>query len=350
MSEKTEKPTSYKLQKAKEKGQIGKSLEMNTNLFLLLMLGVVTVLWPRFFIELKWIVRQLLILSSTFDFSVGHISQLHHWLISQFIAHYLPFAMAAWLAIALIHIAQNGIIWTTKPLVPNFNRLNGIEGLKKLFSTKTLFDAAKNTIKLSAAFLFLYGKVTLDLTGFLNLSLTAITQHPFLMMNFLLKTLFQLVLLLSLFSLLDLFYTRWAHQKNQRMSKHELKEEHKQREGDPKIKAKIKHIQQQLRQKTASLKHIKTADVMITNPSHLAIALKYERDIMPAPQVVYKARDKMAQQAKALAQKHNVPIIEHKALARTLYHSIELNQSISQDLYPVAADIFRSIYQQRSKA
>jgi flagellar biosynthetic protein FlhB/flagellar biosynthetic protein FliR/FlhB len=166
------------------------------------------------------------------------------------------------------------------------------------------------------------------------------------MMHFILKTGLQLVALLLALAFIDKKFTLWKFSKEQRMSKHDLKEEYKQKEGDPKIKNKIRQLQAQLRQKTAALKQVKTADVIVTNPSHIAIALKYERGLMPAPKVIYKAQNKMVVQVKELARKYNIPVIEHKILARMLHHSTDLNQYIHKDLFPLTAELFRELYRQ----
>ena len=147
--------------------------------------------------------------------------------------------------------------------------------------------------------------------------------------------------------MIDKLYTRWKFAKDNRMSKQELKDEYRQREGDPKIKAKIKQLQQQLRQKTASLEQIKTADVIITNPTHLAIALKYDRGLMPAPKVVCKAQGELVKHVRLLAARHQIPLIENKPFARALFATTDLNQWIGREHFPIAAMIFRDIFRQR---
>ena len=132
------------------------------------------------------------------------------------------------------------------------------------------------------------------------------------------------------------------------MSKQELKDEYRQREGDPKIKSKIKQLQHQLRQKTASLEQIKTADVVITNPTHLAIVLKYDRGLMPAPKVVCKVQGELVKQVKLLAARHQVPIIENKPLARVLFATSDVNQWVHREHFPMVASIFRDIYRQKA--
>lgn len=349
MSEKTEKATPYKLRKAKEKGQASRSVEVTTCITLLVLLSMVTALWPRQLHEIQNLMRHTLYLATHMQFSIENIHHLHQFLLSKIINLWLPFALAGVLSNVLVNVSQSGIIWSATPITPDFKRINIVQGFKKLFSIKTCFETVKSTLKLFTAFIFLFFTFKYQLPNLLQLALTPPSQHPELMMHFLLKLIFQLLLLLGLLAVLDKLYTRWSFAKEQRMSKQEVKDEYKQREGDPKIKSKMKQLQQQLRQKTASLKQVQTADVVITNPTHLAIALQYDKSTMPAPKVVCKAQGEMVVQVKELARKHNVPIIENKSFARLLYHSVELNHWINKELYPFAAAIFRQIYARKKE-
>lgn len=348
MSEKTEKASPYKLQKAKEKGQVSKSVELNTCISLLVILGMITALWPTQLQDIQNLLRHLLTNASHIQLNIDNIIQIQQLILTKLTTLWLPFALAGILAIILSTVAQTGIVWSTIPLIPDFKRLNLIQGFKKLFSIKTCFEAVKSVLKLTLSFLLLFFTLKHQLPNILQLTLTHPALHPQLMMSFILKLVFQLLVLLTLLAFIDKSYTRWKFNKDNRMSKQEVKDEYKQKEGDPKIKNKIKQLQNQLRQKTASLKQVKTADVIITNPTHLAIALKYERGVMPAPKVVCKAQGEMVLQVKEIARKHAIPVIENKPFARMLYQSVELNQWISKDLFPIAASIFRDIYKQRN--
>lgn len=348
MSEKTEKATPYKLQKAKEKGQVSKSVELTTCVSLLVICLLMNALWPKQLGEIQNLLRQLLLAAPQIQFNLDTISHLHQYILSQLITLWAPFALAGGLAIILGTVAQTGMVWSATPLIPDIKRLNLIQGFKRLFSLKTCFEALKSSLKLIFAFLLLGIALHHHLPEMVRLMLSSPSQDPELMMTLLLKLMFQLLLLLSLIALMDKFYTRWKFNKDNRMSKQEVKDEYKQKEGDPKIKSKIKQLQHQLRQKTTSLSAVQSADVVITNPTHIAIALKYERAVMPAPKVVCKAQGEMVKEVKKLAKKYGVPIIEQKAFARMLHQSVELNQWISKDLYPVAAGIFREVYELRN--
>lgn len=347
MSEKTEKATPYKLKKAKDRGQANKSADAVTFFYLLIMLGLIASLWPRLLIEFKQLLRHLLSLAANLHPNASNLGDLNQWLIPHMINLWLPIALAGLLTLILTNIVQTGFVWSTKPLTPDFKRLSMTQGFKKVCSGRNCFDALKHTAKLSLALAFLYFTLKNKIPTITQLCLISPNQSIMIIMPMILKTLFQLILIISLLSCIDLVYTRWKYLKEQRMSKQELKEEYKQREGDPQIKAKIKQIQNQLRQKTASLKQIQHADVVVTNPSHIAIALQYDRRLMPSPKVVCKAQDEMARQVKTIARKYGIPIIENKVLARALYQTVELNQWISRALFPMTAEVFREVYRQR---
>lgn len=348
MSEKTEKATPHKLQKAKEQGNVSKSIELTTCIFLLVCLVTTTALWPDFFNQITSLMRHLLYLSNHMSFSVDNMGHLQTYLLTNILFLWLPIALAGMLAIIAATLIQTGFVWSSKPLIPDIKRLDIIKGFKRIFSSKLVFDAAKNSLKLSLVFivasLSLYQDLA-KLSNFMHLDPNNLTS---LIMTLLSKFIVKIILLLLVLAMIDKGYTRWKFAKDNRMSKQELKDEYRQREGCPKIKSKIRQLQQQLRQKTASLEQVKTASVVITNPTHLAIALSYDKAIMNAPKVVCKAQGEMVKNVKQLAARHGVPIIEHKVFARALFVSTALNECIHRDHFPIAAGIFRSILQQKA--
>ncbi|MBA2709683.1 MAG: EscU/YscU/HrcU family type III secretion system export apparatus switch protein [Tatlockia sp.] len=350
MSSKTEKATPYKLQKAKEKGQVSKSSDLNTSVFLILMVIVGMALWPSLLQQLKTLITYILYLASRFALSVDNVVKIEHFLLSNLLNLWLPFALAAVLVLNITTIAQTGFIWSMHPLTPDFKRINPVQGFKRIFSSQLFFDAFKNSLKLILVFSVSMFSLHQEIPAFLNLMVINPLQHPAYIMQFFIKIILELLLLLFGLSILDKMYSSWKFKKDNRMSKQEVKDEYRQRDGDPTIKAKIRSLQQQLRQKTQSLAQVKYADVIVTNPTHLAIALKYERSSMPAPKVVCKAQGDQEVQVRALAKRHNIPIIENKSFAKALFATVELNRWISNEHFPVAASIFREIYRQREHA
>ncbi|WP_028388045.1 EscU/YscU/HrcU family type III secretion system export apparatus switch protein [Legionella fairfieldensis] len=347
MSEKTETATPFKLQKAKEKGHVSKSMELNVSLLITLLSGTVAVIWPSLLKQLNEFVAHLLYLSGHMSFTVDNINRLQRFILQTLTLLWLPFALIACLCLIVTTVSQTGFVWSTQAIAPDFKRINWVQGFKRLFSSRLLFDTAKNSLKLGLAFILLTISIRWETINLLQLMNSTPIEHPGLIMHLLLKVILQLLLLLLILAVFDKIYTHWKYNKDNRMSKQEVKDEYRQREGDPKIKGKLRQLQQQLRQKTSALNQIKTADVIITNPTHLAIALKYERGVMPAPKVVCKAQGEMVQQVRILARRHNIPVIENKAFARALFDTVELNQWIRQEHFPIAAMILREIYRQK---
>lgn len=346
MSEKTEKATPHKLQKAKEQGQVNKSTELNTGVFLLVMLGVASSLWPSSLFQIKQLIMHLFYMNTRMPFSVESMSHLQQFLLSKLTFLWLPFALAGILSIILSTIAQTGFVWSGKPLAPDFKRLDFANGFKRLFSSKSLFEAAKNSLKLTLVFLLLYISLKHEIPTFFSFMKTDPIHFPFLVIKLISKITLQLLVLLFALAIIDKLYTRWKFSKDNRMSKQDVKDEYRQREGDPKIKFKIRQLQHQLRQKTASLEQLKTVDVVITDSTHFAIALKYDRGLMPAPKVACKAQGELVQHVQLLAAKHRIPIIENKSLARLLFAASDLNQWVNREHFPMVAAIFRDIYRQ----
>lgn len=347
MSDKTEKATPYKLQKAKEKGQVSKSIELTTSFFLLVMLIASAALWPSL-AQLRALLAQLLGLATQFSLTGDNLQRLEHFILAKLVNLWLPLALATVLSLILASLGQTGFVWTMAPLKPDFKRLNPIQGFKRLFSSKMLVDTLKCSLKLGLAFALIIFSLLHELGALLKLMMLSPIEHQPLIKTLIFKAILQLIALLFALAIVDKLYVGWKYKKDQRMTKQEVKDEYRQRDGDPKIKAKIKQLQLQMRQKTASLEQVKTADVVVTNPTHLAIALQYDRNSMPAPKVVCKAQGELAAQVRALAQRHKVPLIENKVFARALHASVELNQWISEEHFPAAALIFREIYRQRS--
>lgn len=350
MSEKTEKATAYKLLKAKERGQVSKSTELNTCVFLLVFLGAFYALWPTSLQQIKTLCTHILYLIGRMPFSVDAMKPLQQFIGSTLLSVWIPFGLVGVLAIACASIAQTGFVWSGTPLAPDFKRLDLSQGFKRLFSSKSLVETGKTTLKLTLVCLLMIISLRHEMVTFLSFMASNPTHYPRLIIALLSKIMCQILALLFALAIVDKYYTSWKFGKEQRMSKQELKDEYRQREGEPKIKAKIKQLQHQLRQKTASIDQVKTADVVITNPTHLAIALKYDRTCMPAPKIVCKVQGDLVKHVKTLAKRHQVPIIENKSLARLLFAASDINQWVQREHFPMVAMVFRDVYRRKAMA
>lgn len=347
MSEKTEKATPFKLKKSREQGQVAKSTELNTVLALLIFCGVFLAVWQRTLDNLLVMFTKIFIMSGKNFNSIEQIHGLFYWVFSALIALWLPFALAVFLTIILSTIAQTGLVFTAKPLVPDFTRLNPAKGFKRLFSMRLFFDLFKNIVKPLAAFIGAGLSIYWSLPEIMQLVYLPAEKYMPVLIPLILKIIFQVLIILAAVAFVDTVYTRWKYGRDQRMSKQEVKDEYKRREGDPKIKQKIKQLQQQMMVKINAMRHVKHADVIVTNPTRLAIALKYDRGLMPAPKVLAKGQGEQAKQIRKIATKHQIPIIEHKPLAQALFKESHLNQWIKSSHFAMAAVVFRDLYQKK---
>ncbi len=349
MSEKTEKATPYKLKKAKERGQVSKSMEINTSVLMLLALATAAILLPDAQQQLSQLCHDLIVNAGQYPLSIHSLQYTMNHIYYVLLSLWLPFALTLLITAALVSVSQTGLIWSSQAISPDFKRLNPVTGFKKLWSIKLLFDGFKNTLKLFFAVLLIALVIKQQWATITRFLATPLHAYPTIWAHLTGSLALKLLCLLLALAFLDQRYTQWKYQKDQRMSKHEVKEEHKQQDGDPKIKMKRRQLQQQLRQQNAALATVKSADVVITNPTHIAIALSYDRNSMSSPKVVCKGKDAFAAQIRTVAQQYNIPMIEHVSLARALFAAIKLNQNVSADFYAALAPIFRTIYQQQGQ-
>lgn len=345
--EKTEQPTSKKLDEARDEGQVAKSMEINT-------LAVFGAGLTMVFLTKGFIGSQFFDLSTEIFKSIDHLEMSKTVLQAYFIKWILfliitmaPVLLGIMVFSLIANIAQVGFKFKLKPLKPKFSRFNPVSGLKNLlFSPKSMVELGKSLVKLFIVSLFTYfivSKMVEDATNLVQLDIEDVV-------NFMLDAAFTLTWKISLLfvsvAAVDFVYQRFKFRKDMMMTKQEVKEEIKQTEGDPKIKAQIRKIQLTSARKRM-MKEIPTADVIITNPTHVAVAVKYNMTKDSAPKVVAKGLDELAQRIKKIAAENNVPLHEDVALARALYKSCEVGDEIPANLFKAVAQILAYIFQLR---
>jgi flagellar biosynthetic protein FlhB len=255
----------------------------------------------------------------------------------------LGVAMAAGLAPNLLQV---GFLFTTKALAPKFERINPLKGFQRMFSMQTLVQLIKSLLKvivLGYIFYNDYRALLLTLPGY-------IATQPFMALRFILETAFTLALKMSLamavIAAADFLYQYMKFEKDLRMTKQEVKDEYKLTEGDPQIKGRIRQKQRQMSM-MRMMSQVPQADVVITNPTHFAVALQYTEGQEGAPRVLAKGQDYMARRIKEVAREHRIQIIENKPLAQTLYRMCEVGQEIPETLYQAVAEVLVYVYRQR---
>jgi flagellar biosynthetic protein FlhB len=346
--EKTEQATPKKQDDARKKGQVAQSREIPS---VVVLLSAMTV----FFFSGAWMFNQLgdimrVVFSQLYQRNfIIETAHLLLWEIFQRIFLILaPLLSAVIIAGILSNVSQTGFLLTGDALTPKFNKLNPISGIKRLFSLRSMVEVVKSIIKIIIIGSMAYAMLRKDMDDIPALVFLSIPD----ILAFFGKAAFNLGLytcvVLILLAAIDLLFQRWQHSRDLRMTKQEVKDEHRQREGDPMVRSRIRAVQREMAMKRM-MDSVPDATVVITNPTHLAVALKFESG-MQAPQVVAKGAGLIAERIKTIANEHDVPIIEQKPLARALFKSVEIDQYIPGDLYHAVAEILAYVYRLKGLA
>jgi flagellar biosynthetic protein FlhB len=347
--DRTEPATPFKLREARKRGQVAKSLEVNSLLVLMASLAVIYAMGEHFVTQQIRLSRALLCQAHKVDLNGATALNLfklnHEWLLKI----YWPLIGAVMLSGVLANLFQTGPIFSFFPLKPDMNRLNPVTGFKRLFSKKLLFESVKTVIKITIFSFVIYFAIVALLPGVMAMIDTDPHVYPALLLSHARGLAFKILLVLLLVALVDLLYNRWDFGRQMRMSRRELKEEVRRREGDPQIQARRRQLQRELVRRAGTLKRVPDADVLITNPTRLAVALKYERGVMPAPKVIAKGAGEMAAKMRQLARRHEVPIVENKTLARDLFKRTGLDNPVPEKLFPAVASILAWVYLQKKQ-
>ena len=249
-----------------------------------------------------------------------------------------PFLIVTIVMNMIATFSQTKLLISTEPLKPKLSKLNPFQGIKRLFSLKSLVELVKNLLKISVLLFLIYryfNKAALDFYRFLDMELS---QACGILFDHIFQLLLQVVVAFTVVAFFDYLYQWWSYEKGLRMSKEEIKEEYKQMEGDPKVKGKIKEIQRK-RAQQRMMQQVPRADVVIRNPTHVAVALRYKPDQDNAPVVVAMGLDELALRIVAVAEENNVAVVENVSLARSLYAATDLDREIPPEFYGPVAEI-----------
>ncbi len=344
----TEKATPFKLQEARKRGQVAKSIEANSLLLLFAALVISYFAGEHFVDGMLAISRALLANAHLFPLepalAIFWFEQTFSYLINLF----WMFVFVIVITSILANLLQTGPVLSFFPLKPDFQRINPVSGFKRLFSMKLIYESIKTFIKIAVFGFVIYSVVSAALPQLLALLDITPASYPLLLMQFGRGLVYKLLLVLFLIVMIDLVYTRWEFAKKMRMSHRDIKQEHKRREGDPQIKARLRELQREAVKRAGAIQKVPEADVLITNPTRLAIALLYDQKSMLAPQVIAKSAGEMAAKMREVARKNSIPIVENKRLAKALFRRVDIDDKVPEDLFPVVAKILVWVMMQRS--
>ncbi|MFZ0132711.1 MAG: flagellar biosynthesis protein FlhB [Desulfobacterales bacterium] len=347
LQDRTEKATPKRRQDARKKGQVAQSREVSSVMILLMSLGVFSLGGSWMFWNLAGYMGDALRTAAQAQIADIPAATVFLIQVARIVFKVLlPLLLVVVVAGVAGNILQSGFLISTEALAPKWSKLNPVSGMKRLFSLRSLVELFKSIVKILfvATVAYLMVKQELDLLP--SLMRQSVPDIFVFAARVAFKICLNVCLALILLTILDYAYQRWEHEKSLKMTKQEIKDENKQTEGDPKVKARIRSIQMEAaRQRMMAA--VPQADVVITNPTHLAVALRFDAARMIAPQVVAKGAGFVAERIRSIAVENDVPLVEDKPLARTLYKIVEVGHTIPADLYKAVAEVLAYVYRLR---
>lgn len=343
--EKTEKATPKKKEDVRKRGQVVKSIEINSAFVILSSFFGLMMFGKYINTNIEKIFNTYISMGYDVDgfYTKSNICNLCNELIIKMILTCAPIFLFILLTGITVNFMQVGFLFTSKAIAPKLSRLNPVEGFKRIFSMKGIVEFLKSLIKISVIAGIAYSIMSKKINEVPNLMLLDVNSAVIYFCRVIFDIAIKSGLALAGLGVLDFIYNWWEHQKNIRMTKQEVKDEYKQMEGDPKIRAKIREKQRQIGMRRM-MQNVPKADVVITNPTHYAVALKYDQNENNAPVVLAKGEGYIALKIKEIAKKENIHIVENKIIAQALYKTTEVGQEIPPELYQAVAEILAYIY------
>lgn len=347
--EKTEPATEKKRREAVQQGNVAKSQDLASVIILLAGFLMLRFYGPELYGLCGEYMRYTMGTAIHNNLSLPETIMLFNQLIYLLIKILAPFMTAIMLSAVAANMIQTGFLFRFEPMTPNLDRLNPISGLQNVFSWKLVAELIKSILKIMVVAYIPYATLREQMPMIIRF----IQLEPMPALIILLKIIFymaiKIILVLLALALADWAFQKWRYEENLKMSKEEIKEEYKQREGDPRIKQKIREKQRQAANRRM-MDEVPKATVVVTNPTHIACALKYDPQTSSAPIVVAMGAGLIARRIKEIASENNVPIFENKPLARALYKMVEVGDEIPSDLYGAVVEILAQVYRKKNQS
>lgn len=347
--EKTEAPSEKKRQDAREKGTVAKSTEINSVVVLITGIMMLKLLGPFMYNELAAYTSELFLSISTVSMTYEHCTKLILDALMVLAKTALPIAGVIMIMGLIANISQVGFLFTLKPLMPDLNKINPITGLQRMFSLRSIVETIKNIIKLSVIAFVAYLTLKKEYPQMIQLADTQVITIWLFMLDIGFDILLRIALVLIIIAILDYAYQRFEHEKKLKMSHQEVKEERKQMEGDPLIKSRIRSLQREMARRRM-MEQVPKATVVITNPTHIAIALRYVPSEQDAPVVVAKGKMVIAERIRTIAREHGIPIVENKPLARAMYDKVDPGLPIPVEFFTAIAEIMAYVFRLKNRS
>ncbi len=345
--EKTESPSAKRRADFRKKGQVAQSKEVQTAALLTLSLLFWIFYMPDFWNRLTVLISGIWRNAASFHGTPSDVNNILFFLAKEMAFLLLPLFLLVLVIGFFSSVFQIGWLFTTQPLSPDFSKLSPVKGLGRMFSLRSLVDLVKSILKVVLIGWIAYATVYSHFEEALILVDTSVTAAILFMGRIAVLILAKVCGILILIAAIDFLYTRHEMEEKMKMTKQEVKEEFKEMEGDPYIKSQIRRIQQEMARKRM-MAEVPEADVVVTNPTHLSVAVKYDNKSMDSPVVVAKGADHVAMRIRELARENDVPIIENPPVARLL-HKIDLGAAIPEELFKAVAEILAHVYSLKKK-
>ncbi|HYD78331.1 MAG TPA: flagellar biosynthesis protein FlhB [Paucimonas sp.] len=346
-SDRSEEATPYKLEQARKKGMVARSTDFTA---MAILAALVVTLYANGWSGLKQVLRlQLNVLGHAGQLQWG-ANDMMAWISSMMysvLQILAPLFLAVGVTAVLASLIQTGPIFSAKPLAPDMSRINPATGFKRLFSLRTLYEALKSTIKLLILAVVAYMAIRDALPGLAGISALEPKGYAKVLLGLSAGVLVKLVLALLVIALVDLAYTRWEFAQRMRMSRRDVRDEIKNREGDPRIRSRLRELRMEMLKRSKAMRNLPSADVLITNPTHLAVALSYKHGEAGAPKLVAKGAGDLARKMRQVASRHHIPVVQNKPLARALYKEIDYDNFVPEKFYAQLAKIMVWVYTMR---
>jgi flagellar biosynthetic protein FlhB len=345
--EKTEDATPRRREEARKKGQVPKSKELAS--IAVLFASISIFFWGAsfYYYQNAYLIKYYLQIAGTTHLSQGNILEIMKRLLFQVFVILLPIMSATVIVAIFSNVLQFGLLFSFEAIEPKLSKISPLEGIKRLFSMQSLMEFFKSLFKVIIVAAVTYFAIKSEMDNLLPLVSLDPIQIMVYMSKISLSILWKSSIALLILAIIDFIYQRWEFEKNLKMTKEEIKEEYKQSEGDPFVKSRIRQIQREMARKRM-MAEVPKADVIITNPIHLAIAIKYERGQMESPQIIAKGADNIAQKIKEVAEENAIPVIENIPLAHSLY-KIDIGKFIPTELFGAVAEILAHVYTLKKK-
>jgi flagellar biosynthesis protein FlhB len=347
-NEKTEEASDSKREEFRKQGNVPHTRELSTALMLMGVAGLVSLFGGFYQQQFRELFQFTFGDQLVYFVREGNFAEATTLVGTKLFILVFPIVLVGALLGSLSSVIQIGFMSVEDALSPNPDRLNPIEGFKRIFSLRGLVEGLKSLLKVGLIGVVVYTTLENEVNTWPYLQTYSKEQLLVYIGAMITKLFFGIGMVMLVISVGDYFFQWWDLEKKMMMTKEEIKEEVKQREGDPMIKARIRKIQREVANRRMMDK-VPKGDVVITNPTHIAVVLKYGDDL-PAPQLIAKGGDLIAEKIKELAREHNIPIIENKPLARTIFKTMKLGQVIPRELYVAVAEVLSYVFKLKRKA